>query len=154
MLLLAGFFYFTFAGIMTLAFRTDSFWMAVISPSMVHDGEGWREYYTDRGYDPSKFPLQGGFERGDLLIVQGVNSFSEIAVGDVIIVDMGPGVIPLVHRVAAIWEEDGTARIMTKGDANAGTLSVERSIKPEQLLGKVVFVVPKVGFVSLWSQGQ
>jgi len=153
-LLLLGFFYFAMAGVLTMAFRTDSFWMAVISDSMKHDGNDWHEYFIERGYDPSKFPLQGGFERGDLLIIRGVDSVSEIAIGDVLIIDRGPGVIPLTHRVVAMWEKNGMAYIMTKGDANAGTLSDERSIKPERILGKVVFVIPKIGHISLLFSGQ
>ncbi len=152
--LMLGIFYFTMAGILTLTLQTASFWMAVISPSMMHDGEAWCQYYINNGYDPSEFPIQGGFERGDLIIIQGVGSVSEIAVGDVIIIDLGPGVIPLVHRVVAMWGENGTARLMTKGDANTSVLSIEKSIKPEQILGKVVFVIPKIGYISLWFQGQ
>ncbi len=152
--LLLGFFYFMMAGALTLVFRTDSFWMAVISNSMKHEGDSWQEYFIERGHDPSTFPIQEGFERGDLLIIQGVSSVSEISVGDVLVLDMGPGVIPLTHRVVDIWEENGTARIMTKGDANKGTLPVERSIKPEQILGKVIFVIPKIGYLSLWLSGQ
>ncbi|HDI13064.1 MAG: hypothetical protein DRN83_01365 [Hadesarchaea archaeon] len=152
--LLLGFFYFAMAGVLTLAFGTDSFWMAVISNSMKHEGDSWQEYFIEQGYDPSTFPIQGGFERGDLLIIQRVSSLSEISVGDVLILDRGPGVIPLTHRVVAIWEENGTARITTKGDANDGILLEERSIKPEQILGKVVFVIPKIGYISLWLSGQ
>ncbi len=153
-LLMLGIFYFTIAGILTLALRTDSFWMSVISPSMKHNGEAWRDYFIDHGYDPSEFPIQGGFERGDLLIIRGVYSVSEIAIGDVIIIDLGSGVIPLTHRVVDMWEEDGEVRIMTKGDANSGTLQIEKSIKPEQITGEVVSVIPKLGYISLWFQGQ
>lgn len=175
-ILLLGIFYFTIAGVLTLVLRTDSFWMAVISNSMTHDGESWREYFenaTERqqlflqaglsdqvknvgAEDTSTFPIQGGFEKGDLLIIQGVSSVSEIVIGDVLIMDQGPGVIPLVHRVVAIWEENGDARITTKGDANQHiwkSVPDERAIKPEQILGKVVFVIPKIGWISLWFQG-
>lgn len=173
-LLMLGIFYFTLAGVLTLALRTDSFWMAVISPSMTHDGEEWRDYFENEetrqqlflqagltdlaksvgAENTSTFPLQGGFERGDLLFIQGVTSVSEIAVGDVLIMDQGPGVIPLVHRVIAIWGSDGEACITTKGDANNSILQIEKSIKPEQIIGKVVLVIPKIGHISLWFQGQ
>lgn len=154
MLLALGILYFAFSGAMMLALRTDSFWMAVVSQSMKHDGEAWRQYYISRGIDPSKFPIQGGFERGDLLIIQGVSSFSEIAVGDIVVMDQGQGVIPLVHRVVSIWYENGAPRFLTKGDANSYPLPTERSNKPEQIIGKVIFVVPKIGYISLWFQGQ
>ncbi|MDI6643044.1 MAG: hypothetical protein QMD95_03220 [Candidatus Hodarchaeaceae archaeon] len=148
--LMLGILYFIMSGALVLAFRTDSYWMAVISNSMKHDGDTWREPFANQGYDTSQFPLQGGFERGDLLIIQGVYSVSEIAIGDVVIMDQGPGIIPLAHRVVYIWEENGRASFRTKGDANL-TYEV---FEPEDVLGKVVFVIPKLGHIALWFQGQ
>lgn len=154
-LLMLGILYFGFTGAMILIFRTDAFWRGVTSQSMKHEDDySWRQYYIERGIDTSQFPIQGGFERGDLLIVQGVVSFSEIKVGDVVVLDQGRGMIPLVHRVVEIWYENGSPRFMTKGDANSRSLPVEEANLPEQILGKVIFVVPKLGYISLWFQGQ
>jgi len=154
-LLMLGFLYFSFTGIMMVIFRTDSFWRGVTSQSMKHEDDySWRQYFSDRGIDTSQFPLQGGFERGDLLIIQGVSSFSEIRVGDVVVLDQGGNTIPLVHRVVEIWYENGSPRFMTKGDANSRPLPTEVANRPEQILGKVIFVVPKLGYISLWFQGQ
>ena len=154
-LLMLGIIYFAFTGIVTLVLRTDSYWMGVTSQSMIHkDNHSWRQYYLNKGIDPSTFSIQGGFERGDLLIVQGVGSFSEIKIGDVVVMDQGSGVIPLVHRVVAIWEDDGSFRFMTKGDANTSSLFTELSNRPEQIVGKVILVIPKLGYISLWFQGQ
>jgi hypothetical protein len=163
-LLLLGIFYFTFMGSLTLIFRTNSFWMGVTSGSMKHDDGAWRSYYTAQGENSYRFPIQGGFERGDLLIVQGVNSISEISVGDVLIIDRGPGVTPLTHRVVEVWEENGEVRLKTKGDANSQSweyfyevnrrVSGDYPISPNQILGKVIFVIPKIGYISLWFQGK
>ncbi|MEM2890018.1 MAG: signal peptidase I [Candidatus Hadarchaeum sp.] len=154
-LLMLGILYFGFTGVMILIFRTDSFWRGVTSQSMSHEDDySWRQYYIDRGIDTSQFPIQSGFERGDLLIIQGISSFSEIRVGDVVVLDQGSDVIPLVHRVVEIWYENGSPRFMTKGDANSRPLTVEEANRPEQILGKVIFVVPKLGYISLWFQGQ
>jgi hypothetical protein len=149
--LLLAIFYFGISGILTLALRTDSYWMAVISDSMKHNGEGWRDYYEARGENTYLFPLQDGFERGDMIIVQGVGSIAEIAVGDVVVMDQGPGTIPLVHRVVEIWQENGEARIRTKGDyaVYPGEL-----FEPEDVLGKAIFVIPEIGWVSLWFWGK
>lgn len=149
--LILGILYFVVSGVLILALRTDTYWRAVISDSMKHEDESWREYFEARGYDPSQFPLQGGFEKGDMLIVQGISSVSEIAIGDVVIMDLGPGRIPLVHRVVEIWQEDGKARIRTKGDYKdyAG-----EQFNPEDVLGKAVFVIPELGWLSLWFQGR
>lgn len=166
-LLLLGIFYFAFMGVLTLAFRTDSFWMAVTSDSMKHNGETWRDYYTARGENSYRFPIQGGFERGDLLIVQGVNSVSEVAIGDVLIIDRGPDATPLTHRVVEMWEENGALVLKTKGDnPRTNPISYEYfyeggrrvqgdyPIRPERILGKVIFVIPKLGYISLWFSGR
>jgi len=153
-LLMLGIIYFLFTGLMTLILRTDSYWMGVTSQSMKHfDDNSWRLYFTERGIDSYTFPLQGGFERGDLVIVQGVGSFSEIKVGDVVILDQGKDVIPLVHRVIQIWKEGGSYYFTTKGDANASSLPTEVSNSPEQIIGKVVMTIPKLGYISLFFQG-
>ena len=154
-LLMLGIIYFLFTGAMTLLLRTDSYWMGVTSQSMRHtDDNTWRRYYTDRGIDSRQLPLQGGFERGDLVIVQGVASFSEVHIGDVVILDQGQGVIPLVHRVVQIWEEGGSFYFTTKGDANASSLPTEIANRPEQVIGKVILTVPKLGYISLFFQGE
>jgi len=149
-ILILAILYFGVSGALTLALRTDTYWMAVASNSMKHDGEGWREIFETNGYDTSKFPLQGGFERGDMLIIQGVSSVAEISIGDIIVFDTGLP-IPLVHRVVAIEGEDGEARVTTKGDAN---ISPDMPpLKLNQIRGKVIFVFPKLGHLSLWFRG-
>ncbi|MEM2878389.1 MAG: hypothetical protein QXG10_02430 [Candidatus Hadarchaeales archaeon] len=154
LLLMVGFFYFLISGSLTVALNNTSFWMAVTSNSMRHSGEDWRLDYSSLGYDTSSFPMQGGFERGDLLIVQGVGSPSQISVGDVVIVDLGADRLPLVHRVIDMWEENGEIRIRTKGDANFASLPGEISIEPERIIGRAVFVIPKIGHIFLWVQGR
>lgn len=152
-ILILAILYFGVSGVLVLALRTDTYWRAVISNSMKHRDEGWREYFEARGYDTFQFPIQGGFERGDMLVTQGVGSVTEIAVGDVIVVDTGQR-HPLVHRVVEIRNENGEARITTKGDRNEGFVSGDKSIKPEQIRGKVIFVIPELGHLSLWFQGE
>ncbi len=151
-ILILAILYFGVSGVLVLALRTDTYWMAVVSNSMKHDDESWREYFETRGDNSYQFPLQGGFERGDMLVIQGVGSVTEISIGDVIMFDTGQR-FPLVHRVVDIRNENGGARSTTKGDGNAGLLPVEGSIKPEQIRGKVIFVIPELGHLSLWFQG-
>lgn len=142
--------YFGVSGALVLALRTDTYWMAVVSNSMKHDDEGWREIFETGGYDTSKFPLQGGFERGDMLVIQGVSSVTEISIGDVILFDTDQP-MPLVHRVVAIEGENGEAMATTKGDANISPDTPP--VKLEQIRGKVIFVIPKLGHLSLWFHG-
>jgi signal peptidase I len=166
-LLLVGVIFFGVRGALCLSLQTDDPYRAVISNSMRHGDESWKNYFTEIGYDNSaisNFPLQGGFERGDLMFVRGVDPLKDIAIGDVIIVERGPDVTPLVHRVVEIWEENGEIWFKTKGDANPKPFEFyyeegkkvpgDYPIRPRQILGKVVFVIPKLGYPSLWWQGQ
>jgi len=118
--------YFGISGALMLAFRTDSYWMGVTSNSMKHEDDSWRDYFQE---NTLQFPLQDGFERGDLLVLQGVSAPADIAIGDVIVADVGQP-LPLVHRVFDMWEEEGEVYFKTKGDANPSSLWFERSIKP------------------------
>jgi len=153
-LLVVGILFFGMRGTLCLALRTGDPYRGVISDSMKHSDDLWRNYFLTRGYDTSSFPLQGGFERGDLMFVQGVNSLEDIRIGDIIVFNTPFRTIPLVHRVVAITNVDGQFTFTTKGDANPSSLFDEQSIMPEQIVGRVVFVIPKLGYLSLWFQGQ
>lgn len=153
-LLLVGVIFFGVRGALCLSLQTDDPYRAVTSNSMNHGDESWRNYFIERGYDTSNFPLQGGFERGDLMFVKGVDPLKDIAIGDVIVFDVPSQSIPLVHRVVEIANVNGEIRFTTKGDNNSYILQAERSIMPKQIRGKVVFVISKLGYLSLWWQGQ
>jgi len=153
-LLIVGGVYFGIRGSLCLALRTDEPYRAVISQSMNHGDESWRNYFTERGYDTSNFPIQGGFERGDLLFVEGVDALRDVKIGDVIVFDVPTQSIPLVHRVVAITNSDGEIYFTTKGDNNPYVLQTEGYIKPAQVRGKIVFVIPKIGYLSLLWQGR
>ena len=149
-LLIIGILFFCMRGTLCLALRTGDPYRGVISDSMKHSDDNWRNYFLGRGYDTSSFPLQGGFEKGDLMFVQGVNPLEDIRIGDVIIFNTPFKTIPIVHRVVAITNVDGQFSFTTKGDAN---LSPDQPITPEQIVGRVVFAIPKLGWLSLWFQG-
>ncbi len=177
--LTVGILYFVIAGALVVVFRTDSYWLAVISGSMSHEDNSWENYYIDLNLrkqvlqknnitipsdaitivDTSGFPIQGGFERGDMLIIQGVSSPSDISIGDVLIINRSPN-IPLTHRVFAKWEENGLVRFTTKGDHNNPPyvtnelITSDTKVLPEKVVGKVIFVIPKIGNVALWLQGR
>jgi len=154
-LLLIGAIYFSLSGVIMLALRTDQPMMGVISDSMKHDGEGrlWRNHFLDRGIDPAGFPIQGGFERGDMLIIQGIGSPGDVEVGDVIVYEAEP--LPITHRVAHVRIEGGGAWYVTKGDANDWLdndigFSPAEGVEPGQVIGEVVLVIPKLGYVTLY----
>jgi|YelNatPaOPRAMG01_1025707.scaffolds.fasta_scaffold08999_12 hypothetical protein len=142
--LLLGFFYFAYQGILMVSLNCETPLMPVISNSMQHHDESWRVPYEGRGDNTYRFPLQGGFERGDLVVVRGVSSPSEIRVGDVVIYQRGPGVMPVVHRVWALLENGEV--LMVKGDANTVP---DAPLSFQMVRGKVVAVLPNLGWFSL-----
>jgi signal peptidase len=99
---------------------------------------------------------------GDLVIIQHNNinssSFNNLKVGD-IIVFKSYGVtrtgqhLTIVHRVAAIRMDIHSNRIIrTKGDANPISIPlVDYPLMEKNYIGKVVYVIPKVGIIPLIS---
>lgn len=83
---------------------------------------------------------------GDAVLVREVTA-GEVRVGDVItFLPRGGGDVPVTHRVVDVAVlSDGTRTFATKGDANEDRDS--GLITPDQLVGKVVLVVPYVGYV-------
>ena len=153
--LLFGIFYLGVSGAMMIALRVEAPLRPVMYNCMRHDGdETWRVRFEKEGYDDetiSKFPFQGGFEEGDMLIVQGVGSPDEISVGDVIVFDYQPGAHPYVHRVLKTPAE-ATPFFVTKGDANPSP--DPRPVYFENIRGKAIFVIPNLGWFSpsLWRR--
>ena len=93
------------------------------------------------------FPFPNGFNKGDLLIVEGAES-DEINVGEVIVF-IADRPQPIPHRVVNKLEVDGKIYYQTKGDHNGGTLGAENKISEDQILGKITFRIPYLGWVKI-----
>ncbi len=103
---------------------------------------GW---YEQNGIDKEEtqtWGLKTGFGKGDIMIVYG--RFKP-EVGDVIIFNANTQ-HPIIHRIVSINGET----IQTKGDNNEGQLPVEKSINKNDLVGKAVFRIPKLGWIKLF----
>ena len=89
-----------------------------------------------------------------------------VAVGDVVvtcpssadnlhegdIVRYHKGAPTVIHRiVACTQDENGGLAFITQGDSN-NTPDAD-PVLPEQILGKVIFNIPKLGYLSLWMHG-
>lgn len=146
-ILIAVIFYFI---ILRCALSTDLPMVAVVSNSMKHTSTLQYTHYewldTNLGYNRSyvdSWPIKGGFSMGDMPVIRGVEEYK---VGDIIVYTV-PGVgAPIIHRIIKI-NSDGTYQ--TKGDNNNGQWNYELSVKTEQVHGKVIFVVPFVGYVKV-----
>ena len=85
------------------------------------------------------------FAKGDMLVITGIAE-ADIEIGDIIVYEPNPGQVPIVHRVI---EKNPGGSFQTKGDANSAQLPFEKEIWYDQILGKVSFVVPYLGWVKI-----
>ena len=85
------------------------------------------------------------FAKGDMLVLQGIPS-QDLKVGDIIVFSPPSQQTPVVHRIYKI-NPDGT--FQTKGDANNGQLPFEFSIQASQVHGKVILIIPYVGWLKI-----
>lgn len=85
------------------------------------------------------------FFKGDILVLQGVSQ-GDLDVGDVIVYSVKSRNVPVVHRIVKV-NPDGSYQ--TKGDANSGQLDFEYYIPHENVHGKVVVIVPYLGWVKI-----
>ncbi len=111
----------------------------------------------------SMIPIYNGFfeeyDDGDIIPFQGVilivrnTPTSSIQVGDVIIFNTTEITDDIVHRVVAIWEENGTYYFKTKGDNNDQPDNWNDGITTgDNIHGVVVFRVPHIGWFLLVIQ--
>ena len=135
---------------LALALSTDLPVVAVVTSSMTHDETTQANHYqwlqTNLGYNKSyvdSWPIAGGFLIGDMPIVQGSDNYR---IGDIIVYSVSGQSVPIIHRIIKI-NEDGT--FQTKGDHNPQQLPFEYNIKKDSVHGKVIFVVPKLGYLKV-----
>ncbi len=85
----------------------------------------------------------------DVLIVQGHEPFEDIQIGDIIVFDRpSDHNRVIVHRVVSIIDEDPKT-IRTKGDANPASIpGTDFPITEEEYIGKVVYIMPQVGYIT------
>ena len=162
------FFAFLLHSFLSVALSTDFPVVVVVSGSMDHgeneggqpcgkkvfdyreNFENWwsmcRFYYDSFGITKSEFasfPFSDGFKKGDMPIVFGSDIYK---VGDVIVYEVPSQPAPIIHRIIEI-NSDGTYQ--TKGDHNPGQNPYEKEVKKSQIQGKVIFIIPKVGYLKV-----
>lgn len=90
------------------------------------------------------------FYQGDILIIQGVSDPQNYAgflkIGDIIVFSAEGRDVPIVHRIKEI-NADGS--FQTQGDANTAQHPFEKQVFPSQIHGKVIAVVPYLGWVKI-----
>ncbi len=85
----------------------------------------------------------------DVLIVQGHEPFEDIEIGDIIVFNRpSDHNRVIVHRVVSIIDDDPIT-LRTKGDSNAASIpGTDFPITQEEYIGKVVYTLPQVGYVT------
>jgi len=157
--------------VLGLALGTGFPIVAVVSGSMEHGGtfdDWWSKQcsfqdgstategrlYERMNISHDRFktlPFNNGFNKGDLMILY---SAKNADVGDVLVYQVGGISDPIIHRIVQKRVEGVDVFFETKGDANCGQNSFERSIPGDKALGKAVLRIPllgwiKIGFVNL-----
>ena len=118
-------------------------YVAVTTGSMIPIYNGFFELHESDDIIPFQ---------GDILIVRNIPT-SSIQVGDVIIFSTAQVADAVVHRVVAIWEENGTYFLKTKGDnVNQPDNWSDGITTGDDIHGVVVFRVPHIGWFLLVVQ--
>ncbi|SEB89137.1 signal peptidase, endoplasmic reticulum-type [Paramicrobacterium humi] len=89
------------------------------------------------------------FNPGDLVVSKPVADPAALEIGEVITFQPVSGDPMLItHRIIGFeFGSDGTRNIITQGDANSAS---DKAIVPDQVMGKMLYTVPFMGYVSNW----
>lgn len=98
--------------------------------------------------------MEPTFYRGDLVVVKGYDT-EDIRVGDIIVYDNPYRGVPVVHRVIDIKKTENGLMFYTKGDnqrtnqLSDQTSGIAPPIRPSWIRGKVILIVPKLGWLRV-----
>jgi len=156
---------FVFFPLLSLTLASSMPLVVVESESMHHPGsfignaiglqDNFKVWWTEKGSwyeiqgisegEAENWPFRTGLEMGDIVVISGYGTYE---IGDTIVFNAGQR-YPIIHRIVDITQIDGRTIYSTKGDNNSGQLVGEKSITEDQILGKAVMKLPKLGWVKL-----
>ena len=117
--------------------------VAVISLLMIFFSFGYLGVQPTIIYSGS---MRTALDVGDVVIISEV-LIDDIQEGDIIQYRVENMTMPIIHRVYDISGEGDTKVFITKGDANNAPDS--DPIIPDQITGKAVFNIPKIGWIPI-----
>jgi len=93
--------------------------------------------------------MSPALELYDIIVTQGNIPFEDIETGDIIVYDRpSDHNIVIVQRVVSILDDDPKT-LRTKGDVNPASIpGTNFPITEEEYIGKVVYILPQVGYVT------
>lgn len=94
------------------------------------------------------YSMEPIFTRGDAVIVEKLDDDekNKLKKGDIIQYQVDKTVV--VHRIVKVKKEDNKKVYILKGDNN--NAKDPKPVYMEQIMGKVLFSIPKVGYPSVW----
>lgn len=101
---------------------------------------GYQSYLVQSG------SMEPAIMTGDIVIIHKQNEYIK---NDVVTFKDKEG-RTVTHRIIKIDQTDGNQILSTKGDANRSEDS--DTISQEQIVGKVAFVIPKIGYLVAFSK--
>ncbi|MDP3992368.1 MAG: signal peptidase I [Nanoarchaeota archaeon] len=117
-------------------------------------GSWWQRHddkyseFTINELDFQDFPMNNGFNKGDILFIIRANP-EKLEEGDIIIFNANQR-NPVIHRIVDIRETNDGKIFSTIGDNNNGQLAFEERITEDMLVGKAVArIAPYFGWVKL-----
>jgi hypothetical protein len=141
-----------------LSFLTGSPLPLVIveSCSMYHSERGFEKIFEQKEIyekndirleDASKWEFQDGLNKGDVIFVVGAKN---VNVGDIIIFNANSEYpYPIIHRVISKSHDSDGIYYSTFGDNNLAQIPGESKIYQDQVIGKALFRVPRIGWIKL-----
>ncbi|EFX02252.1 signal peptidase 1 [Grosmannia clavigera kw1407] len=98
--------------------------------------------------------MEPAFQRGDLLFLWNRNLLQETDVGEIVVYNVRGKDIPIVHRIVRKFGTGPHAKLLTKGDNNAGDdtdlyAQGQDYLERKDIVGSVVGYVPFVGYVTI-----
>jgi len=162
---------FIFFPLLSLIFGSSMPLVVVESSSMHHDGffisnwfqlsssfnAWWDQYngwYLNKNITiegAKNWPLKTGFEQGDIIVLWRP---THLQIGDIIVFSANTQ-HPIIHRIINITTDNTNRTIYsTKGDNNnlpgGEQHPFEKQIAEEQIIGKAIFIIPKLGWIKLF----
>ena len=85
----------------------------------------------------------------DIIVISGHIPFDDVKIGDIIVFDRPKDHDRvIVHRVVAVVDDDPIT-LRTKGDNNQNSIvGTDYPITDKEYIGKVVYVIPQIGFIT------
>jgi signal peptidase len=117
----------TAVGIISVLIVFFSFGFLGVQPTIIYSGS-----------------MRPTLDVGDIVIVKEV-PIEDIEEGD--IVRFRTENVTIIHRIHSVFEVDDTKFFMTKGDANDNP--DPDPVIPQQIMGKVIFTIPKLGWIPI-----